>query len=399
MTAKVAFDHTDTGISDELFEWGRRLRAESPLAYTDAHGGFWVASRYDDIAAITKDHKSFSSAQGITIPPLANPVPSIPAESDEPWHHHYRAVLAPFLTPGAVREYEPVLRSLVTEAIDSFIERGEADAVADLAAQIPTLAMARVFGFSERDAQRLDEGFAAVVEAAGTGDIEVQTKAVGDFMAFLNEKIEEGRSNPERQDVVSAMVKYEAEGRQFTQEECLGLLWSTAGAAVDTTRHAIGHALHGLARDKNIRQQLIEDSALISAAVDEALRLDPPAFAIARTAVREVTVGDVTLNPGDRVLVVYGWANRDDSAFVRPDEIDLQRAPNPHLTFGNGIHRCLGMHLARLEVRIVIEEVLERLPDYELASDPGNPRLRGGIMWGFDSLPITFTPGVKKSIA
>jgi cytochrome P450 len=215
-------------------------------------------------------------------------------------------------------------------------------------------------------------------------------------MAFLSEELGERRATP-ADDVISAIVNFEAEGRRFTEEECLGLLWSTAGAASDTTTSAIGHALYGLARFPDVRQRLRDDPSLVPAAVDEVLRLDAPAFALARTVTRDVTVGDVQMKAGDRVLCLYGCANRDDEVFPDPDEIALDRSPNQHLAFGNGIHRCLGMHLARMELRLAITEVLERIPDYRLAGDPGPPRLRGGLMWSLDELPITFTPGQRKS--
>jgi cytochrome P450 len=392
MVATVDFDHGDPGISDDLRDWGHRLQAESPIAYSEAHGGFYLITRHEDIIAVTRDTESFSSARGITIPPLSNPVPSIPAESDEPMHRHYRAVLQAYLTPSAVRRYEDDIRALVTEAIDSFIEKGEADLVTDLAAQVPTMATASVFGFNRADAIRFDSGFRAVVEAAGA-DVDTHVRVVGDFMTFLKDKVDERRTNP-ADDVISSIVTFDADGRKFTEEECLGLLWSTAGAATDTTRHAIGFALYDIHQNPEVREKLIADPDLIPGVVEESLRLDAPAFSIARSVVRDVTINGVDLKPGDRVLLVYGFANRDNEIYPNPDEFVLGR-PNvmQHCTFGKGIHTCVGMHLAKLEVRIVLEQVLRRLPDYQLTDVPAGPRLAGGLMWGFETLPAKFAPG------
>lgn len=395
MTATIAFDHGDPRISDALRAWGRQLQASPSLPYSDAHGGFYVVSRQADICAVARDTEHFSSAQGITIPPLANPVPSIPAEADEPMHRHYRAALSEYLTPGAVRRYEDDIRGLVTRTIDEFVERGEADLVGDLAARIPTLATARVFGFDPDEAVRFDRGFRAVVEAAGA-DVDTQVRAVNDFIAFLKTRIDERRAAP-RDDAISSIATFEADGRAFTDDECLGLLWSIAGAATDTTRHAIGHTLYHIHENPDVREQAIADPALIPVVVEECLRLEAPAFSIARTVVREVTVADTTLHPGDRVLLVYGWGNRDAALFENPDELVVgRRNVMQHCTFGKGIHTCIGMHLARMEVRLVVEQVLERLPDYRL-SVPAGPQLAGGLMWGFDSLPATFTAATSAT--
>lgn len=392
MITTVAFDHGTREISESLYDWCHKLQREPGLGYSDAYGGFHIASRHADICAIVKDTENFSSAQGITIPPLTNPVPSIPAESDEPMHRHYRTALQNYLTPAAVRGYASDIHALVTQAIDGFIEKGEADLVADLAAQIPTMATAQVFGFDKENAIKFDRGFRGVVEAAG-GSVEVQMRVVGDFMAFLKEVIDARRAAP-ADDIISAIVTFEVSGRKFTEEECLGLLYSVAGAASDTTRNAIGHTLYHVHEAPGIRQRILDDPSVIPAVVEECLRLEAPAFMIARVAVRDVIISGTPLKPGDRVLLAYGWANRDQSVFDNPDELAIDR-PNvmQHCTFGKGIHTCIGMHLARLELRVVLEQLMRRLPDYRLTAKPEGPRLAGGLMWGFESLPVAFTPG------
>ena len=395
MTATVDFDHGDPKISEALHEWGRRLQERPTLSFTEAHGGFYIASRQEDICAVARDTDSFSSAQGITIPPLANPVPSIPAEADEPMHRHYRAALQEYLTPGAVRRYEDDIRRLVSDTVDSFVEKGEADLIVDLAAKIPTLATARVFGFDHDEALRFDRGFRAVVEAAGA-DPDTQVRAVDDFIGFLKARIDERRAAP-ADDAISSIATFEGAGRTFTDEECLGLLWSIAGAATDTTRHAIGHTLYHVHANPDVRRRVTDDLSLVPAVVEECLRLEAPAFSIARVATQDVTVAGTSLRAGDRVLLVYGWGNRDAALFENPDELLVgRRNVMQHCTFGKGIHTCIGMHLARMEVRLVLEQVLQRLPDYRLEV-PAGPQLAGGLMWGFESLPATFTPGTFGS--
>jgi cytochrome P450 len=391
MAASVEFDHADQGISSTLFEWGARLQKEAPLAYSNAHGGFWIASRQQDVMTIMRDTQNFICSNRVTLPPQKSPVPVVPLESDEPDHTFYRAALAPFLTPRAVKQYEGQIRTIVREALDSIVARGAGDAVADFAARIPTRAMAMVFGFTEDDAYRFDHGFSALVNAAGSGDVERQMAAVEDFKSFLLQKLAERNANPTGTGLVSAILNNEVNGRRYTEDECLGLMWSAAGGAIDTTKHAIGHAVRELAVNPEVRRKLIADPSLIPAAVEENLRLNAPAFMTARYVARPVAIGGVEMKPGERVLLVYGWANRDESAVSCPHQMQLDRPGNRHFTFGHGIHMCVGMHLARLELKIAIEELLARIPDYELVDPAAAPILHGGMMWGYDALPIRLT--------
>lgn len=384
---RTDFDHADQHISLELIALGQQLRSEDSPVYNSNHGGFWVASRHADIVHILRQPELFICSRRITLPPQNSPVPVIPLESDPPDHAFYRAVLTPFLTPRAVLAFEPRIRAIVREALDSIVAKGGGDAMADLAARIPTRAMAMIFGFSDDDAYRFDAGFAALVNAAG-GDAAVQLQAVDAFKAFLLEKIEERRENPGDTDLVSAILRFEQNGRTYTEDECLGLMWSAAGGAIDTTKLAIGHAVRELGIDEAARQRLIDDPAKIPAAVEESLRLNASAYMTARYVERDTRVGNTEMKAGDRVLLVHGWGNRDTAVFDEPDRLKLDRAANRHLTFGNGIHMCAGMHLARLELRITLEELLRAMPHYELVDPQAGAILHGGMMWGYDELPI-----------
>ena len=386
--SNVKFDHADPGISSELFDWGKRLQNESPIARSDAHGGFWIASRHKDILAICRDTVTFICSQRITLPPQKSPVPVIPLESDAPNHTFYRSVLTPFLTPKAVREHEDRIRTIVINALEAIIRHGSGDAVRDFAALVPARSMAMIFGFTDEDAYRFEQGFSALVHAAGSGDVARQMKAVNDFKSFLMEKLTAGRANPAGTDLVSAILRHEVGGRRYSEDECLGLMWSAAGGAIDTTKHAIGHAVREIGANPVIRQTLIDDPSLIPAAVEESLRMNAPAFMDARYVAKDASLGGADMKADDRVLLVYGWANRDEAAFPSPLEMKLDRPPNRHLTFGHGIHQCAGLHLARLELKIAIEQLLARMPDYELADPDARPVLHGGMMWGYDHLPI-----------
>jgi cytochrome P450 len=357
-----------------------------------------VATRFQDITTIVADPARFLSGKGITIPPLGQPVPVVPAESDEPGHRHYRGVLAPFLTPRAVRANEPTVRQLVTEMIDGFIESGEVDVVPNFAIPIPVYAMARIFGLTRPEATQFFDAFTAVLEAAASGIPAKAQRAGGEFAGYIVNALDEMRAKPaDMTNIYSAIVHTEMNGEPFSVNECIGMLWSTTAAATETTTHAIGHAVRQVGTRPEVRRALIEDPSRIPDAVEEILRLDAPNYTIARYVAEEAEVGGVTMKPGERVLLLYGVANRDEAVFPEPEDFDLGRGMSSHLSFGMGLHNCVGKHLARQEVRVAIEELLLRLPDYELVGDPGLPRLRGGLMWGHDELRIRFTPGTRSA--
>jgi cytochrome P450 len=164
---------------------------------------------------------------------------------------------------------------------------------------------------------------------------------------------------------------------------------------VDTTKHSIGHAIYNLGVRPELRRRLIENPKLISAAVEENLRMDAPAYMTARHVAEDIEIGGVQMRAGERVMLVYGFGNHDENAFSCPEEFRLDRQGNNHLSFGHGIHTCVGMHLARIEIRIAIEEVLARMPDYELIVPIPEPKVRGGLMWAFDGLPVRVRSGAE----
>jgi cytochrome P450 len=388
MVTVVDFDHANPEVSGALFEIGARFRAEAQPVYSTAHGGFWIASRHADLMAILRDTDNFICGKRITLPPQNSPVPVVPLEADEPDHSFYRSVFQPLVLPGAVRRFEDRIRQIAAEALDAIVARGEGDAIADFAAQIPARAMAMIFGFSDEDAYRFEAGFSALVAAAGSGDVARQMQAVESFKAFLQEKMDRAYENPGENDLPSLIARHEVDGRRYTPDECLGLMWSAAGGAIDTTKHAIGHAVRELHRNPAIRQRVIADPSLIPEFVDESLRFNASAFMDSRYVAHDVALRGAQMKAGDRVLLVYGWANRDAEAFADADQMVLGRKPNRHLTFGLGIHQCLGNHLARLEIAVAVQELLRRMPEYELADPAAGPVLAGGMMWGHLALPV-----------
>lgn len=326
MVTTVEFDHAEASAAEFLAS-GEQLRSATAPVWNEAHGGFWVASRFSDIQTIVQDPARFLSGKGITIPPLGQPVPVVPAESDAPGHKHYRGVLAPFLTPRAVRLNEPTVRQLVTEMIDEFIEAGEVDVVPHFAIPIPVYAMATIFGLTRPEAKQFFDAFTSVLEAAASGIPAKAQKAGGEFAGYIVNALDEMRAKPaDMTNIYSAIVHTEMNGEPFSVNECIGMLWSTTAAATETTTHAIGHAVRQVGTRPEVRRALLEDPSRISDAVEEILRLDAPNFTIARYVDEEVTVGGVTMKAGQRVLLLYGVANRDEAVFPKPEDFDLDRS-------------------------------------------------------------------------
>lgn len=393
----LEFDYTDPRTTQHLLEVYTHLRTHCPVAHSPAHGGAWVISRYDQICAVAKNHEVFSSAGGTTLPAVGNPVPALPPESDPPVHTAARETLMPFLTPGAIKDYEPYVRGIVTELIDGFIEAGEADLVADFAKLIPAHVVARLCGFDPEDGANIFTWADMMAEGAGTGDADLVQRGAVAYFGFLQRVIDERRANP-RNDLIDAVLNIELDGRPFTNDECLGMLFTTTIGAIETTVNAIAHGLRLLALNPAVRTRLIDDPDLSIRAVQEILRLEAPAQMLARTVAQETEFGGQTMKPGERVLLLWGAGNHDPERFDRPDEFDLDRPRNSHLSFGYGIHRCVGMHLARMEMRIAIEEVVARMPDFALVEDVA-PVAVGGVARALRSLPVRFTRGTRSAPA
>jgi cytochrome P450 len=391
------FDHLDPDFPGHILETYREFRDECPIKRSEKHGGFWILTRHEDVTAAIKDWETFSSAAGVTLPPFGNIVPAIPSESDEPRHADYRGVLRPFLSPRAVAHHESYVRGLVTKAINEFIEDGRCEAVGQIARQVPALVTARLFGFdSESKALQCMDWLSTMFDSHD--DPAAQGAAAIAITDELRAMVEDRRRNPRDNDVFTAILNAAPALGSFTEEECLGLVFTSVVGAVDTTVSAASHMLKLLAQHPDARARLIAEPELASTAIEEVLRMEPPAQQAARTVKRECTYEGQTLNSGDRVMLLWGASNRDDRVFANPDEFVVDRQYNPHLTFGGGVHKCLGMHMARLELRVILEEVLRRLPDYTFDGTPPDPLLKGGHMWSLPYLNLVFAPGIKEEV-
>ena len=387
------FDHHTPDFDTTMRERFADLRAHCPVMHSTAYDGFWVLSKHGDIVRALRDPKKFSSGSGIFIPRPAS-VYGLPTESDEPDHTHYRRPIWNFLTPGAVAGYEPLIRETVSQSIDGFIETGRADVMKQLAEPVPAQITGQFFGFSAEEGLRIYELISTQFSQSFGGDVELPRAAGEELIALMQRSLDEARRNP-GDDVSSAIVTYNVDGRTFDNAECLGMLRSAIGGALATTVSAIAYAVYLLWKHPDQRRRLVENPELAAGAVEEVLRMESPVYSVARTVLENTEVEGTELAKGERVLLLYDSANYDDDVYECPEEFRIDRENNFHLAFGQGIHKCVGQHLARWEIRVVIEELVRRIPDYEVVGTPAFTA-RGGVHTPTD-LEIAFPPGQRLS--
>jgi cytochrome P450 len=372
MTEQVTsadFDPLDAETLRDPYPLYEMLRQAKPIARADAFGGFWVLTRYADVKAAASDTETYSSASGgITIPPFGNPVPFIPIEVDPPHHAGFRKPLQGWLSKGRMVALEHDLRRIVDNVVNSFIDRGRADFAVELAEPIPSMILARVLGLPEQDWSRFMQLGHTIVDAGERSDLETAGAALFELMAYLGAQIEQRRAKP-TEDMLSQIVHMHVDGRPMSDDEVLGAAFFLVEAGHETTVGAISTMLLHLARRPDERRRLIENPELIGGAIEEALRFDPPVQNLARTLTKDVCLHGVEMKKGDRVLLCWGSANRDTEVFANAGELVVDRGRNHHVTFGSGVHHCLGAPLARLEMKVVLQTVLARMPNYRIENE------------------------------
>lgn len=368
------------------------LRGECPIARSGRWGGSWMPTTYADIAAIAHDHAHFSSRDvgvlgydGGERPPVAIEIPVPPIDADQPVHTWTRRLLLPWFSHTRVAEYEPTTRALCARLIDGFADSGSADAAADYAQQIPVRIIGLVLGVPEDMSDTFTGWVRDVLEFAHD---EVRSGAGRDgIVAYLLEQMADRRTN-RGDDLISELLHTEVDGAPIPDLQVMGMAALTLIAGVDTTWSAIGSSLWHLATHPEHAQRLAAAPELIDTAVEELLRAYSP-VTMARIAVDDIEVAGCPMKAGDKVLMNFAAANRDPLAFDRADEVVLDREENRHLAFGVGIHRCAGSNLARMELRVAIEEWLRRIPSFRLA-EGAVVTWAGGQVRGPRQLPVVF---------
>jgi cytochrome P450 len=387
------FDHFDAEFEASFFDVADELRQRCPVAHSDAHGGFWILTRFADVRDGFSDEQRFSSVPTVTIPVNPAAVPIIPLQCEPDIHRDFRRILDPYFRAGAVARYRAGICQITTELIDSFIETGRCEFIGDFARPLPGALMFRLFlGLPESE---IDEAFdltMAIMHSLGTPEAEHVHRR---FMALISRMLDRRRAEPRPGDVIDALLTGTVQGRALTDDEVVRTLLQLIAAGLDTTAHALGTMMIALTRRPAMRRRLENNPADIPRAVEELLRCEPPAGGLVRTAVHDISVGGRHVRAGDPVLLLVAAANRDSAEYDQPDQLDLDRPQVRHLSFGYGPHYCLGVHLARLELRVALEELLRRVRDVRITDT--EIRYDSGTSRGPVTLNLEFTPGRRSS--
>lgn len=387
----------------EHHEMLRRLRREDPVYWHEDPdgGGFWNLTRHADVVMANRGFQHFSSAKGGTSLKDYTQENDFSSQmmlnQDPPVHTRYRTLVNKGFTPRAIAALEAHLRLRAQLIVDEVIERGSCDLVEDLTAELPLQAIAEMLGVPQQDRRKLFEWTNRMIgaedpEYAGTAD-EVMSASV-ELFQYVDGLAALRRDKP-HDDILSNLITAEVDGDQLSQLEIDAFMLLLSVAGNETTRNTTVHGVHALLTHRAELARLMDDfDANLPAAIEEVLRWASPVLHFRRTATHDVEIHGRQVQEGDRVLMWYISANRDEDEFVDPYTFDIGRSPNRHVAFGGGgPHFCLGANLARLELRLMFNEILHRLDGLRLAGEP--VALRSNFIGGVKHLPVSWNPGKR----
>jgi cytochrome P450 len=378
------FDHHAEDFSEASIWPTYQAMRECPVAHSQKHGGYWILTRYADVAAAARDHQSFSSAHGVRIPEVG-PGRSIPLDFDPPVHTAYRALFAKAFTPDRVKELQPFVRRRIQELLTSFRSAGGGDVVAAIAEPLPLEILTEVVGFSPATVSRLRVLTRSSWQQVASLPLDVARTRIRELM--LKEIAAHRASQPD--DYLTWLLTAAVQDRPLTDDEIARTLISFAIAGHETTVNAIGNLIFVLVTEPGLQDQLHADTTVIPRFVEESLRLRTPAHMFGRWTTRPVRIGDAEIGAGEPVLLSFAAANRDEKQFPHAEEFDYVRGARGHLAFGAGIHLCVGAAFARLELRMLLHELRE-LPPLRLDGAVRFTKLEGGHHLGPRYLPVSF---------
>ena len=359
------FDIDDPLFATRFEDVLDHLVAKCPVAHSSVGPGYRVFNRYRDVRRCAMDWRSFSSADGWMLNPPEGNIAILPEDLDPPYHTEWRRVLNSFFTASAVAELEAPARAYAAELVASFASRGHCEFVADFAAQLPGLILFKNIlpvPIAELPSLFLD------IDNYSFGPMDERAAAFGRVYTYLQGFLESRATEPARGgDIVDVILAgVERDGAPCSWDDKVHVVLDVVFAGLATTTHAIAGAIYALASDAAIRAALARHPARMHTAVEETVRLYAPVVAVGRSVRQDCEVAGEQLKVGDRVALNYAAASRDPEVCSNPERFDIERQEVVHTAFGVGPHRCLGEHLARLEIRVAVEEFLQRIPDFEL---------------------------------
>ncbi len=389
------FDHLSPELAATMPDTMARMRELCPVARSDTYGGFWVVARYEEALSVAQHWEVYSSAHGLSVHQSPTVVRNLPVEADPPEQRIFKRLVNPFFTPAAVARWEQPTRDLVNRLIDGFIEDGACDFMDAFARPFPSLAF---FDFAINAPAGELAHVAHLASRSSTPNAPDARECWLGLYQWIKEFVRQRRGQPPRGDVVDAVLNASIDGRPITEDEIIGTVQLLILGGLETTAGALGLMFARFCRQPEIPELLRGNPELSPSAVLELLRLDPPFVSVARTAVRDAELGGQQVRAGDKVLIHWASANRDGGEFTEPDVFAPGRERNRHLSFGAGPHRCAGSNLARLNLRVALEELLRRLTDIRLAGG-AEIRYHAGLTRSPLQLPITFRPGPRIGAA
>lgn len=381
---------------DVMQERVAELSAKGPVVYSPAYGGHWIVTRYEEVKQVLTDAETFSSYPNNLVTSDIGKF-FIPLELDPPEHGSYREALGPLFSPQRMKSLSDSIRVVVNELIDGFAAKGEAEWISAFAHELPARIFLALMDWPLEDAPLFTEATDTILlgKPGGTEEESNQARAMAglQIMAYFQKMVDARRGNP-GDDVTSTLIHTEVNlpdgTRLLNDEELNRMFFLLAMGGLHTVQGSLAWLILHLTNNPSKRDQIIADPKLIPKAVEEILRIEA-AVIPGRRATRDVELGGMSIAKDDQLILMLCGANRDPAEFAEPNQLDFGRGRNPHVSFGVGPHRCLGQHLARIELTIAMEELHRRIPDYQLVeSDP--PVFHSSQVRGCMRMPITFTP-------
>lgn len=404
MRAEADFDHLSLEWLADRYRHNEELRRRSPVIWNRTYG-YWYVTGYDEVAEVARDSETFTPrfeeqagdglyCIGIMGVPRDEGLPPVGiAEAGAGRHTALRRAINPFMLPAAVSRDRPFLEQAAAWCLDQRIGSGSMDMVLDFTNPVPAIWTMKLVGLPLTQWQHWAEYFhAATAFGRQMPEFQAAVARTPEMIAEVKEVLGERRRDP-GDDLISRLIALETDGRPMTDDELVAVMWNLIGGGVDTTTSLTSLALIHLADHPELRARLAGDPEARSAACEEYLRWTTVNEALSRTCTRDTVLGGQQIRRGEFLMMSWLAADHDPAVFDDPGAVDIDRAPNPHLAFGLGPHRCIGLHAARVMFEVMLREVLTRIPDYEIDRDRteyyrGNPKLHGVV-----KMPVTFAPG------
>ncbi|MBQ0850777.1 cytochrome P450 [Streptomyces sp. BH-SS-21] len=389
-------------ISEHLGELAER-REKLPVSYSARGNGCWVLTDYDDISALLRRNNrgvvSFpNEPDGVNA--VGTRDAQIPIEVDGLAHRQYRQVLDPIFAPKRVAQLADELTVQANKLIDEFIEAGTCDFVDGFALPFPGATVMAIMGWPMEDLHRMNGWVDVLAHGVPGGTLEENAQARGvahgEFTAYMAEKIPQWRAAPRREDVTSVILDAEIEGKKLTDDQLFDFFVLMMIAGLDTVQSVLAQSMAYFARNPEQWDRMFEKPETLAPAIEELLRWTTPPVPTRTVTDESLEIHGVRIPRGERIHAPLSAGNRDPKYYPDPDEIKFDRAPKPHLAFGVGPHRCVGLHLARVELKIAFTELRRRMPQFDLDPAKPAPHEHLGLAWGIDDVHLRFAPGERE---